>query len=192
MFTRASLVVGSLLLAGSGVCPAQDNGPSLSGPITAIHSLMDFDVAGIRVQAGPRTRFMVASDPKGLSLSSTNSPSPFLGEMLDVTGKVDHKSLSATATRIVFHPEFEHEVSGTAIIEKVGTDDSVQADGRKLTEVKNALRKPMALPSEAKPVDSPNDVRTNVWITYKGIQEPDGIVKLDRAALFANTVIRRS
>jgi hypothetical protein len=185
---RRSVIVVHFFFAIVTAVYAQSDPPSLSGPVTAIRSSTDFDVEGVRVQTAGNTVFFVASDPAGKSMNSTRSPSPFLGETSDVSGKVDRKALTVKATRIVLHPEFAHEVSGTAIVDAVLPSGDVRADGRELGGIPEALAHPLPLPNEAVELAEPNEIRPGIWIAYKGLQSPSGVVKLDRARLFANAV----
>ena len=188
----AVLASFSALVCLSGIAPAQTGGvdptPAVSGYVTRISSPSDFDVNGLRVLFGPKTRTLLGStDPYAPRITGGEA---FFGERVDLYGRIDRKKHQIEATEIVFC-KFKPEVlSGFAVIDRVLSSSTpgpliVRADGY-LIQIK-----PSARIDYVAPVTSLSDIRPNIWIDYHGTQSSDGLIIADAVTFQPNDISNR-
>ena len=169
----AVLASFSALVCLSGIAPAQTGGvdptPAVSGYVTRISSPSDFDVNGLRVLFGPKTRTLLGStDPYAPRITGGEA---FFGERVDLYGRIDRKIHQIEATEIVFC-KFKPEVlSGFAVIDRVLSSSTpgpliVRADGY-LIQIK-----PSARIDYVAPVTSLSDIRRTSGSAITALKAP--------------------
>jgi hypothetical protein len=170
--------------------------PQLSGYVTNVVGEGNFDVNGQHIQLSDSTTISLeqALTPHSDHTYASISPSGthlYIGQPVEVFGKADKKHHAIAATRIVLHGRFPREVSGFAIIDAVlplpasaatAMDHLVRADGYRI------LIPASAQSTFEKPLRSASDIHTNLWISFHGTQNLEGVVVANRSHFSSNIV----
>jgi hypothetical protein len=179
------------------VCPALHAETFTEGFVTHIAPSGEFDVNGIHVVLSPKTSITVkqwddSSDIHRLvSNSASTLPPLFLGQTVQVVGEVTQKATEIRAKRITISPALASSVAGVGIIDLIPASSS-SAEGRLLRADGYYMLIPTTLGATfAAPLKSSDDIHTNQWLRYHGVQRPDGIVVLDQADFSPNTINHR-
>jgi len=165
---------------------AQDNVPvpDLAGYVTRVASASDFDVNGWRILCGPKTNTAILPEhPSQTHVYRPGCPQepPRIGLAVAVWGARDKSHFSVAATQLDLGPIPFEKVSSYGIVEAILARSpqalTVRADGYTIR-----------IPASAhltfrKPLRSLADIATNVWLDYKGEQQPDATI-LAREARF--------
>ena len=191
------LLSGILLLSANAcLCQPPQQYPILSGYITRVVSLNDFDVNGKSILLGPHTNIQTAEDsPNGLMYETRPIADlkPYLGEPIDIFGDIPAKNHGITANRIILHERGSRPVTGVAIVDAVlpvlpnasaSTDRIIRADGYSIlitSKTKLSFDKPLA---------SRTDIHVNVWASYHGVQRSDGAVVAEKITFRRNITSR--
>jgi len=184
-----------LLSAAPGLCQ-EETAPAISGYVTRVASPTDFDVNGKHILLSPKIKLQriekVGSD-KDLLTTNTYDLKPYLGEPLDIYGEMNAKTHTLAANRIVVPPRQSRTVTGFGIIDAVlplpasaapSTDLLIRADGYPI------LISAKTKTSFDKPLSSASDIGVNVWIAFRGVQRPEGVIVADAAGFRKNTISR--
>jgi len=181
-----SLVL-AVLMSCFGFAQAQETPPDLDGYVTSVTSTTDFAVDGTHVVCGAKTRYRAANDLTGPEIPWTNGP--YIGQPLRVFGKKNHKSQTVTAKVIAIQYERLSEKAGLGVIDRVLSADT----GNRRQIVVRADGYPVVIDGKTKsgftaPLTSMADISTNVWIEFKGEQQPDGHIIVAQAVFTRNAV----
>ena len=189
----ASLSLACILVA----TPVHAEDSFTTGFVTRIASSGDFDVNGMHVLMDAKTSITVNSwedtsaGARTVSTQKTTLPSLFLGQAIEIAGGVAHKSSEIRAKRIVLSSAPVTRVSGIGIIDLVPTL-SASTEGKLFRADGYIMLIPTSVGATfAAPLKSLDDIRTNQWVRYHGIQRPDGVVVLDQVDLSPNTINHR-
>ena len=181
-----SLVLAVLLMSFFGFALGQETPPDLDGFVTSVTSATDFAVDGTHVVCGAKTRYHGVN---GVSQEIPWTNGPYLGQPLKVFGRKNHKSQTVTAKEIVIQYERYTEKEGFGVIDRVLSADTghgrqivVRADGYPI------LIDGKTNSSLTAPLTSMADIGTNVWIEFKGQQQPDGHIIAAQAVFTRNAV----
>jgi hypothetical protein len=180
-------------------CLAQsDRRDPLTGPITAISPAGDFDVSGHHVLGGNAHLCVhVKGDLDGVTEKcnedSTLDPKTlFIGEQVKVSGNSHQPKHGFAASKIFILPPATGNLSGTAIIDSIPVTQSPNPAERLLRADGYLLRiTPESKLTFGASLGSLADISTDQWIQYTGALQADGTVRIDSAAIFANTVSSR-
>jgi hypothetical protein len=199
------LLTGLLFLAATVSLGQEGSSPAVAGHITRLASPTDFDVNGEHILLTGETAVLTerveqaSKDQAHKDKDEAYTVLPlqdahlYLGQPVEVYGKLDQKTHGVTATRIMVHLRKPHEVSGFGILDAVlplpsnaasPSDRLVRADGYSVlisTDTKMTFDKPLS---------SASDIQVNVWMTFHGKQRLDGIVAADRINFSKNVVSR--
>jgi hypothetical protein len=195
---RSLVVLTALALTIASLCGAaqSDHLDTLTGPITAISSSGDFDIAGHHVlSSNAHLCTQVKDDSKSVAEKCQDSgigpKSFFIGEQLKVAGS-NHQANHGFAASKVFILTPAGDLSGTAVIDLVPvhhTSDSagyfVRADGYLL------LITPQSKLTFTASLGSLADVAAGQWIQYSGTLQADGTVRIDSATIYPDLVSHR-
>ena len=161
--------------------------PTISGYVTAVGNAAEFEVNARPVLIGPATTLTRVTGIVRSSLPSVSGL--YLGEKLDVYGKLDRKTGTIQAKSVEVHEAEAGVLSGTGLIDCVPPamtgvpgEVIVRADGY-LLRVTSATKMHWV-----SPLTSPTDLKTNVWVDYHGVQQADGTVLVDTLTARPNTV----
>jgi hypothetical protein len=188
-----------LLFLVSACCLCRETvAQDVTGYVSRVASPSDFDVSGSRIIFSPKTTIQVPPDlgsaPGQPGDKAKRVPlqdfKPYLGEPIDVYGKVNSKEGSVVVSRLVLRRQKAREISGTAVIDAVPSLPGNAAPGDLLVRADGY---PVLITGKTathfdKPLASVSEVQTNVWITFHGKQRPDGVVVADRASFAKNTI----
>ena len=181
-----SLVLVVLLMSCCGFALGQETPPDLDGYVTSVTSSSDFAVDGTHVVCVAKTRYRGIN---GVSQEIPWTHGPYLGQPLKVFGKKNHKNQTLTAKEIAIQYEHYTEKEGFGVIDRVLSADSehrrqivVRADGYPI------LINSKTNSSFTAPLTSMADISTNVWIEFKGEQQPDGHILAEQAVFTRNAV----
>ena len=175
-----------LLFAGSSAfaqLPADS--PILAGYVTHVSAAGAFDVDGVHVHLASDIRIL---DTKATTHTLVHQVDPvYVGQPMRLWGRLDRKSHSLDATFIEQTLPSPATVSGAAMIDFVpvpspaGTH-SVRADGflLKFTADSRLVFNP--------PITAVDQLSTNLWIEYRGVQQTDGTVIVSAAEVWPNVV----
>jgi hypothetical protein len=171
-----------------------------TGYVTRVASPSDFDLSGSRVLLSPKTTIElppgpgpVPGQPGGKAARvPVEDFTPYIGEPIDVFGDFNKKDGSISASRLVVRRENTHNVSGTGVIDAVLSRPGNAAPGDLFFRADGY---PVLITGKTaihfdKPLASVSEVQTNVWITFHGKQQPDGVVIADDASFAKNTISR--
>jgi hypothetical protein len=182
-----SLTLVILLMSSLGFVQAQETPPNLDGYVTSVTSKTDFAVDGIQVSCVAKTRYPTVNDERGTEIPWTQGP--YIGQPLKVFGKKDHKTHTLIAKEIVLQYETYAAKTGSGMIDRLLSGEAahqgqivVRADGYPI--VINGKTNINFTP----PLKTLSDVTTNVWIEFKGRQEPSGLIVAAQAAFTQNAV----
>ncbi len=167
--------------------------PALDGYVTRAASPTDFDVNGFRVLADGKTTFIQdVRTSAGTAMTTVDAPHPVLGAHAQVYGKMDRRQHTIQAETAEFATSPDAEVKGGAVIDALPAPQAgnageklIRADGYRI------LLTPKTTMKFDAPLASLSDVRTNLWISYKGERRADGVVVASSATLTANTAAAR-
>ncbi len=172
-------------------CLAQTDAsvPVIDGYVTHIVSPRDFDINGRHIALRPDTAIQLR-DATRSTMIAAEQLAPYLGETAKAYGKLDRKTHTISATRVELSSQKPHEISGSGIIDAIlpsprnadPTDRLIRADGYPVL-----LTSKTSVAYQA-PLSSATPLATNLWITYHGLQRPDGIVVAETAKLTPNSV----
>jgi hypothetical protein len=187
-----------LALACALLCPdARADSSFTEGFVTRIAPSGDFDVNGMHVLVNAKTSITVkswAETSKGgrsVSTEQATLPALFLGESVEIVGDVIHKSTEIRAKRIVLSSATVARVSGVGLIDLMPAN-SAPAEGKLIRADGYIMLVPAAADvTFAPPLKSFDDIHTNQWVRYLGVQRPDGVVVLDQADFSPNTINHR-
>ena len=184
----------ALLLCLTSLLPpfalAGDAVPLLSGYVTAVDSSGGFDVEGRHIHLAPNAEFQTRQNNRD---TTTKAPSVFyLGQPLDIYGRLDPSKTGIDATRIVIQPPEPAAVDGTAIIDLI-PPPLHSSPGLQLVRADGYLLRisPHTALTLAPPLAPGSPLTTNQWIQYRGTQQPDGIVDVAEATVWPNVVEKR-
>ncbi len=185
---RSGLLAVFFLLVGSSVLaqiPADS--PILAGYVTHVSASGAFDVDGIHVRLASGTRFLEI-EAKTRKVIHQLDP-VYLGQPVHLWGRLDRKSHSLDATCIEQTLPSAATVTGTAMIDLVPAGTSagihmVRADGflLKFTPDSRLAFNP--------PITAVDQLSTNLWIEYRGVQQIDGTVVVSAAEVWPNLVTK--
>lgn len=157
------------------------------GYVTAITSPSGFDVNGLHIAVADRTALFlshgdVTAEAKWTPISVL--PQLYLGEEVEVLGDMDRRTRGIPAIKIIASEPAPGRVSGSGVIDLIASD----ATGTPLVRADGYL---LELPAKENltflaPLKSPADLRTNLWIKYRGTQRPDGVVEVEKAEISPN------
>lgn len=141
--------------------------PVLTGYITRLVSISDFDVNGYGIISSSQTEHR-----KGSLQLSKDGGEVYFGEQVAVYGKIDHKRHKVEARKIIFLEPEPRTLSGVAVIDRIikpanGNDLLLRADGYVMKIGSGTTV------SYASPLAALSDVKANNWITYHGTLNPD-------------------
>jgi hypothetical protein len=182
---RTRLLIPAALICLAVSCFAQE--PDIQGYVTRV-APPEFDVNGTHVLLTASTYILMRSNKESLILSAKDLHL-YLGQIVKVFGNHHHKQHSITADRIEFEAtQALREVSGHGIVDAVMDASSpgehlLRADGYPVLISANTV-------TTFDPPLSASAFRTNVWLTFRGHQRPDGVVVADKAGFVANVVNR--
>ena len=191
---RSALLFSSFLLSATSFSSAQAIKPlpTVFGYVTRIASASDFDVEGAHILIGPDTQFgtQVRNDATRETHFSHTPPPLYIGQPVDVYGKLDRHAHAVIAKSVVIHQPSPATVIGAGIIDLVpGTyavspspDRIVRADGY-LLRITSATEL-----SPEPPFTSSDPLTTNLWIRYRGVQQTDGSILVEKASVRKNIV----
>lgn len=156
----------------------QEITPAVDGYVTRTVSASDFDVNGIRVICGQKSKGR--EDCSGLPGAAGEAPP--IGERLQIYGEVRGRTVRADT---IGAPSPSDKVSGFAIVDKVlsrsGSGEIlVRADGYPVLIYEKTLT------NFNPPLKTLSDISTNVWIAFSGRQRGDGVMVATKAAFTAN------
>jgi hypothetical protein len=182
-----SLALLILLVSSLGFAQAQETPPNLDGYVTSVTSKTDFAVDGIHVSCVAKTRYPTVNDERSTEIPWTNGP--YIGQPLKVFGKKDHKAHTLIAKEILLQYETYTAKAGSGMIGRVLSADTVHRD----QIVVRADGYPILINGKTNitftpPLTSLSDVTTNVWIEFKGKQEPGGLIVAAQAVFTKNAV----
>jgi hypothetical protein len=182
-----SLILAVLLMSCFGFGQAQEAPPDIDGYVTSVSSTSDFAVEGTHVVCDAKTHYRIGNGQSTTTIPWSNGP--YLGQPLKVFGKKNHKSQTVDAKEIVLaYPRYTDR-EGFGVIDRVLSADAVQ--GKQI--VVRADGYPILIDSKTNsyftpPLTSLADIATNVWIEFKGEQQPDGVIVAAQAVFTKNTV----
>lgn len=153
--------------------PQDQPTPTLRGYVTRAASPSDFDVNGVRILCSHET--LTAPTFGAAYTSGCPQNTPYIGLAMDVYGTREKKLNAIDADHLVARPAPLETVSGDGIVEAVSARSphslNVLADGYRI----------LITPSTRLRFDAPlhglADAGVNVWIKYKGRQQPDGSLR---------------
>lgn len=181
------LVVLFLLAGYSAVAQLPTDPPILAGYVTYVSDAGAFDVDRVHIHITANTR-LAEREAKSTTLVHQLAP-VYLGQPLQLWGRVDRRSHSFDATFIKQTAPFPATVTGAAIIDQVPAGHPpgghmVRADGFLLafTADSHLAFNP--------PLTSIDQLSTNLWIDYRGVQQTDGTVLVSAAEVWPNVVTR--
>ncbi len=166
------------------VLPA-DAVPLYDGYVTAV-SPQGIEVNGAHLRFTPDS--VVEQHGTGQTELTHVVPGVYLGEPAKVFGKLDKHTATVTVTQFTLFAAARAQLSGVGIIDAipVGTATAtrvVRADGRLLTIG------PESAVTFVAPLTPETPLRTNLWIRYRGEQQPDGTVLIREAEIRENVVV---
>jgi hypothetical protein len=182
-----SLIFAVLLMSSFAFGQAQETPPDIDGYVTSVSSTSDFAVDGTHVVCDAKTHYRIGNGQSSATIPWANGP--YLGQSLKVFGKKNHKSQTLNAKEIVLaYPRYTDR-EGFAVIDRVLSADAGQ--GKQI--VVRADGYPILIDSKTNsyftpPLTSLADIATNVWIEFKGEQQPDGVIVAAQAVFTKNTV----
>jgi hypothetical protein len=185
-----------VLLGLAGVRSAvsqQQEDPAIDGYVTRVASTSDFDVNGYRVLCGAGTQTTIGQFHSKEALSNQGCPQdrPYLGEPTKIFGSLKKKEHAVVADRIEAQPVIRGEITGSAVIDALPSQNSagakpgsllVRADGYRIVIDGNTAT------TWYPPLNSLDGVEAGNWIEYKGRQRADGVVEAESARFSPNTV----
>ena len=179
----AQLVFGGCLVAQEADPPP----PAVSGYVTSM-TAGGFEVNGRPIVLDARTKLVrVAAG------SQTTMPSlagMYVGERIDVYGKLEKKTGTIQATRVEVREVAPGTVSGTGVIDLVPATQTTAAGERVVRADGYLLRvTPATTMQWTAPLAGVQDLTTNVWVDYHGLQQADGTVVVDTLTARANTIL---
>ncbi|RXH56417.1 hypothetical protein [Granulicella sibirica] len=182
------LFLFALMLPFEARAEADPNIPVASGYVTWLDASGAFAVNGYKVQLGPSTVFNRVFGPNLQMVTRTNPYPPYLGERIDVFGKLGKKH-SVLAERIVLQAG-NSDVSGRAIIDRLPQGKEADGAGVRIVRADGYL---LRLTNKTKltfspPLASIGDLDTNLWIEYHGARDKSGQVIVDHALLSTNLI----
>jgi len=192
MKNMALVLLLGLASVRSAVSQQQED-PAIDGYVTRVASNSDFDVNGYRVLCGAGTQSTIGQVQSKETLSNQGCPEdrPYLGEPTKIFGSLKKKQHAVEADRIEARPVIRGEITGSAVIDGLLSQNSagtkpasllVRADGyRILIDGKTAI-------TWYQPLNSLGGLETGNWIEYKGRQRADGVVEAESAKLSTNVV----
>jgi hypothetical protein len=155
--------------------------------VTSVTSTTDFAVDGVHVVCVAKTRYRTGNGPNSAVTPWANGP--YIGQPLKVFGGKNRKSQSITAKEVVLPYERYTEKEGFGVIDRVLSADAahrsqivVRADGYPI------LIDGKTMSTFTAPLTSMADITTNVWIEFKGEQQPDGVIVATQAVFGRNAV----
>jgi hypothetical protein len=182
-----SLTLAILLMCSLGSAQAQETPPDLDGFVTGVTSKTDFAVDGIHVSCVAKTRYPNINDQRSTEIPWTIGP--YIGQPLKVFGKKDHKSHTLVAREIVLPYQTYPAKAGFGTIDRVLSADTAHRD----QIVVRADGYPILINGKTNitftpPLTSLFDVTTNVWIEFKGKQQPGGLIVAAQAVFTKNAM----
>lgn len=166
------------LLCLASTAFAQDvSDPGYTGYVTRVASSSDFDVNGWHIVCGAKT--LTAPAPGQAFTYGCPQPAPYLGLPIEVFGTWKRKQRTIVADHLIFKRPSPKEFSSYGIVEAVLSrspqSTQVRADGYTILITQDTHLKFGA------PLQRLSDVRTGIWLDYKGVQGPDGVVRASTA-----------
>ncbi len=170
------LAMAILLLCVLPVRGQQTQDFAAVGYITAVPAhtgdVSEFQINSIRVLVGNRTTFgLIGDQTTTTSGPLRNAMQP--GAFVKVTGNLDKKHNTVTATIIYFRPDWDKPLTGVGVIDKIihsGAQPTVRADGYFLHFTSTSE---VTLPDG---IRSLQDITTNDWVNFQGKQDPSGVI----------------
>jgi hypothetical protein len=189
--TRLVPFLPLLLLGTSAACFAQllpNYPPTEIGYVTRASSPTDFDVNGYHVVFNSKSE-LFNKDAKG-DIHDQQLLNPFLGDRASVWGKRQKKSHAISVRQIVLNLPETHTVSGFALAQQITPYSSATVSGAVLIQADGypILVSRKTVTTFAPQLTSLADIHANMWVTYHGQQQLNGIVTADRIDFQPNTV----
>ena len=175
------------LLSSAAFAETDTTVPATKGYVTRAVSPTDFDVDGFHILCDSKTQFESTSDEK--TFLAHPARKHYLGQPASVFGVRNNKAHTIAATKVVVTAPEEESVSGLAIIDLLLPGDKAQPGERHLRADGYRIQiTPKTKTTFHAPLSALQDVKTNVWIKYSGIVQPDGTLVADTAEFTANII----
>jgi hypothetical protein len=161
--------------------------PVITGYVTRVVSLSDFDVDGLAIVSSPKTQFAQSRGTDANGARSIGGGNAYLGERVSIFGRIDRKKHRIQASEIVFLRPESRTLSGLALVDQVleagkPGEAVLRADGYVIRI--NASTKT----GFAAPISALVDVNPGTWIAYSGALDSSGALAAEKAAFQPNTV----
>jgi len=188
---KRALLHASLLLIVVASAEAQntsDDLPVFDSFVTRAASPADFDVQGVRIHCGDETHTGWSND--NTFIAGCPSKTPDIGQRVAVYGKGSKDRTSIAAVKIVLYPPDLGQLSSAAVIDATPEPDPAGAPANSILLRADGYRilvTPQTRVHFISPLQSLQQVDSNVWIVYKGRQRADGVVLADEARFSPNT-----
>ncbi len=174
-----------LLAGSSAIAQLPTDSPIVAGYVTHVSAEGAFEIDGVHVRIAADTRIV---DIKATTHTLVHQLDPvYLGQPIRVWGHLDRKSHSLDATFVEQTLPSPATVTGAAMIDLApagspGGVHIVRADGflLKFTPDSRLAFNP--------PLTAINQLSTNLWIEYRGVQQTDGTVIVSAAEVWPNVV----
>lgn len=159
--------------------------PMVEGYVTRASGIGDFDVDGIHVIIGPQIHLTQRDGNAYTPLDHLNPV--YLGQFMRVWGRTNLKSHSVKATAVEQATATVASLAGQALIDYIPATSpdgvrSVRADGYLLSFSKDSKV------SFTAPLTGIDQLATNLWIRYRGVQQTDGVVIVTAAEIWPNVI----
>jgi hypothetical protein len=185
----------ALFVMSTGLMTAQDvQHPDVDGYVTRVVSPSDFDVNGIRILCGEKTRSqepVLTWEPgrgdERVDIQGCPAHAPYLGEPMKVYGPIKKKEHMLEATLIDASRIKPGEISGSAVIDALpdGGAGGMRPDGLLVRADGYAIRiGPQTNVSWGGQLQGPNSVKAGDWIEYKASPAKDGEYVAEKANIF--------
>lgn len=180
-----SPLLAALVLSATALHAQRDYEPNLTGYVTQITSPAAMDVNGTHIRIDGNTQFFIKT--KKLARVAAADVAPFVGEAVQVYGKSHNKEHAISATQINLVQRKPSNVEGSGIVDAVlgsstAGESTLRADGYVVRVPANCET------TFTPPLNAATAFQTNVWITFRGPQMPDGSVMASKLTFSQNVV----